>query len=54
MIFNAVLASADSFRTKPNALFNATGVRFSKPPFTPEAVRETLKASLNHPMEAID
>jgi len=36
-----------------NALFDAAGVRFSKPPFTPETVRETLEASLNHPMEAI-
>lgn len=36
-----------------NALFDATGVRFTHPPFTPDTVRETLKASLTHPMEAV-
>ncbi|MGO2415890.1 MAG: xanthine dehydrogenase family protein molybdopterin-binding subunit, partial [Cobetia crustatorum] len=30
-----------------NALFDATGIRFLQPPFTPEAVRETLKERLN-------
>ncbi|MGP9567930.1 molybdopterin cofactor-binding domain-containing protein [Halomonas sp. AOP5-B2-8] len=29
-----------------NALFDATGVRFTHPPFTPDAVRETLKSAL--------
>lgn len=29
-----------------NALFDATGVRFLKPPFTPEVVRETLRDAL--------
>ncbi|WP_447044679.1 molybdopterin cofactor-binding domain-containing protein [Vreelandella sp. H-I2] len=36
-----------------NALFDATGVRFTHPPFTPETVREILKASHNHPLEAV-
>ncbi|MGQ7262063.1 molybdopterin cofactor-binding domain-containing protein [Vreelandella sp. V005] len=36
-----------------NALFDATGVRFTHPPFTPACVREILKASRNHPLEAV-
>ncbi|WP_422103141.1 molybdopterin cofactor-binding domain-containing protein [Vreelandella sp.] len=36
-----------------NALFDATGVRFNKPPFTPETVRDTLSAQAHSPMEAI-
>ncbi|MCU5788758.1 Isoquinoline 1-oxidoreductase, gluconate 2-dehydrogenase, partial [Alcanivorax marinus] len=28
-----------------NALFDATGVRFRRPPFTPERVRATLEAA---------
>jgi nicotinate dehydrogenase subunit B len=36
-----------------NALFDATGVRFTHPPFTPACVREILKASHNHPLEAV-
>jgi len=28
-----------------NALFDATGVRFRSPPFTPDAVRATLQAA---------
>jgi nicotinate dehydrogenase subunit B len=36
-----------------NALFDATGVRFTHPPFTPDCVREILKASHNPPLEAV-
>ncbi|MBT2772586.1 xanthine dehydrogenase family protein molybdopterin-binding subunit [Halomonas sp. ISL-60] len=36
-----------------NALFDATGVRFTHPPFTPAAVREALHAALRLPMEAV-
>lgn len=36
-----------------NALYDATGVRFTQPPFTPETVRRTLAASRAAPTEAI-
>lgn len=35
-----------------NALFDATGVRFAHPPFTPGTLRNALKASFPLPMEA--
>ncbi|TMU18093.1 xanthine dehydrogenase family protein molybdopterin-binding subunit [Halomonas sp. ATBC28] len=35
-----------------NALFDATGVRFTHPPFTPDTIRDALKAALRLPMEA--
>lgn len=36
-----------------NALFDATGVRFTHPPFTPDAVRKTLEASLSYFMDDV-
>lgn len=36
-----------------NALYDATGVRFTHPPFTPEVVRRTLAAARSAPVEAI-
>ncbi len=36
-----------------NALYDATGVRFTRPPFTPEVVRRTLAAARSAPVEAI-
>lgn len=36
-----------------NALYDATGVRFTQPPFTPEVVRRTLAASHAAPTEAV-
>ena len=36
-----------------NALFDATGVRFTHPPFTPDTVRKTLTASLSYSMDAV-
>jgi len=35
-----------------NALFDATGVRFTHPPFTPDTIRDALKAAFRLPMEA--
>ena len=37
-----------------NALFDAVGVRFTHPPFTPDIVRKTLTASPTHPLEAVN
>ncbi|WP_386080666.1 molybdopterin cofactor-binding domain-containing protein [Vreelandella sp. F11] len=36
-----------------NALFDATGVRFTHPPFTPETVRDVLKEYLKQSLEAV-
>ncbi|PAU75174.1 xanthine dehydrogenase family protein molybdopterin-binding subunit [Halomonas salipaludis] len=36
-----------------NALYDATGVRFTRPPFTPEVVRRTLAAARSVSVEAI-
>ncbi|HDZ46694.1 hypothetical protein LCGC14_0159180 [marine sediment metagenome] len=36
-----------------NALFDATGVRFTHPPFTPDAVRKTLESSLSYSMDDV-
>ena len=37
-----------------NALFDAVGVRFTHPPFTPDIVRKTLTASPTYPLEAVN
>ncbi|AQU83971.1 MULTISPECIES: xanthine dehydrogenase family protein molybdopterin-binding subunit [unclassified Halomonas] len=36
-----------------NALFDATGARFTYPPFTPETVRDVLKGYFQQPLEAV-
>ncbi|TVP52067.1 MAG: xanthine dehydrogenase family protein molybdopterin-binding subunit [Halomonas sp.] len=36
-----------------NALFDATGARFTHPPFTPETVRDVLKGYVQQPLEAV-
>lgn len=36
-----------------NALFDATGARFTHPPFTPETVRDVLKGYFQQPLEAV-